>query len=124
MVGPRRPLCHGRQSYRCHHHRDGPELDPNQYEKGKKISPQEMEELLLVRSEFHGEWNCVILPRTSAPLPTRRAEGPSTTVATWTKPDSGGPERGVRPGREARSLRPCPRPGTESRVVAARGRAL
>lgn len=40
------------------------ELDSNRYEKGKKISPREMDELLLVRSDFHGEWNYMILPRT------------------------------------------------------------
>ncbi|MBI4821336.1 MAG: hypothetical protein HY791_34070 [Deltaproteobacteria bacterium] len=40
------------------------ELDPNRYGKGKKISPQQMDELLLVRSQFHGEWNYLILPRT------------------------------------------------------------
>lgn len=37
-------------------------LDESIYEKGKKISDQEMENINLIRHEFHGEWNYTIKP--------------------------------------------------------------
>ena len=37
-------------------------LDTNIYEKGKKISKEELEKLNLKRHEFHGEWNYTITP--------------------------------------------------------------
>lgn len=41
------------------------ELDQNAYEKGIKISDQEMAQLRLDRDQFHGEWNYAIHPRTA-----------------------------------------------------------
>lgn len=38
------------------------ELDENEYEKGRKISDQEMAALQIVKNTFHGEWNYTILP--------------------------------------------------------------
>ena len=38
------------------------QLDSNSYEKGKKISKEELENLNLKRHEFHGEWNYTIAP--------------------------------------------------------------
>lgn len=37
-------------------------LDENIYEKGKKISNEEMNEINILRRRFHGEWNYVIKP--------------------------------------------------------------
>jgi hypothetical protein len=37
--------------------------DTNTYEKGIKISDEEMEALNLERHEFHGEWNYTMRPR-------------------------------------------------------------
>jgi transposase len=39
------------------------ELDENTYEKGIKISKEEMEAIHLVKAKFHGEWNYIISPR-------------------------------------------------------------
>ena len=39
------------------------ELDENVYEKGIKISNEEMKNLNIVRSDFHGEWNYTISPQ-------------------------------------------------------------
>ena len=39
------------------------DLDHRSYRTGIKISEQELEELHLEKSEFHGEWNYRILPR-------------------------------------------------------------
>ena len=38
------------------------ELDPAAYEKGRKVSDDEMGALNLVRGEFHGEWNYRLAP--------------------------------------------------------------
>ena len=40
------------------------ELDPNQYEKGRKVSDEEMEAINLKPHKFHGEWNYTIRPNT------------------------------------------------------------
>ncbi len=37
-------------------------LDENIYENGIKITDDEMARINIVESEFHGEWNCKILP--------------------------------------------------------------
>ena len=37
-------------------------LDTNQYEKGKKISDEEMKKINILRHEFHGDWNYTIKP--------------------------------------------------------------
>jgi transposase len=39
-------------------------LDESSYEKGRKVSDQELEECVIVRNNFHGEWNYEIHPRT------------------------------------------------------------
>ncbi len=39
------------------------DLDENRYEKGRKISNEEMEKLRLYKCEFHGEWNYSIIPK-------------------------------------------------------------
>ena len=39
------------------------QLDTNLYPKGIKISDKQMAEVQLRREEFHGDWNCSILPR-------------------------------------------------------------
>lgn len=39
-------------------------LDEGTYEKGRKVSDQELDECLIIRNEFHGEWNYEIHPRT------------------------------------------------------------
>lgn len=39
------------------------ELDENVYEKGIKVSDEEMNKLNLQRSDFHGEWNYTINPQ-------------------------------------------------------------
>lgn len=41
------------------------ELDTNEYQKGKKISPNEMKNINIRRARFHGEWNYKIRPRCS-----------------------------------------------------------
>lgn len=38
-------------------------LDESTYEKGRKVSDQELDECLIVRNQFHGEWNYEIHPR-------------------------------------------------------------
>ena len=38
-------------------------LDKNKYEKGIKVSDQEMEKLNLIKHSFHGEWNYTIKPK-------------------------------------------------------------
>src|ERR1700676_4955747 len=38
-------------------------IDPNFYEKGLKVSDQQMAELQLQREKFHGDWNYKLLPR-------------------------------------------------------------
>lgn len=38
-------------------------LDKNQYPKGIKVTDEEMAELNIERSDFHGEWNYIIRPR-------------------------------------------------------------
>jgi hypothetical protein len=38
-------------------------LDENEYETGIKISDEELSQVKLKRSEFHGEWNYAIRPR-------------------------------------------------------------
>lgn len=38
-------------------------LDEDQYDKGRKVTDAEMQELYIKRNEFHGEWNYEIHPR-------------------------------------------------------------
>jgi transposase len=38
-------------------------LDPNKYEKGRKVTEEELAEVNIKPSRFHGEWNYVIRPR-------------------------------------------------------------
>jgi hypothetical protein len=38
-------------------------IDTNFYEKGLKVSDQQMAELQLQREKFHGDWNYSLLPR-------------------------------------------------------------
>jgi Rhodopirellula transposase DDE domain len=38
-------------------------LDESSYEKGRKVSDQELAECTIVRNQFHGEWNYEIRPR-------------------------------------------------------------
>ncbi len=38
-------------------------LDPGEYEKGRKVSDEELEKLKLIRDDFHGEWNYTIKSR-------------------------------------------------------------
>ena len=38
------------------------ELDNNAYEKGRKVSDQELATINIRPSRFHGEWNYVIRP--------------------------------------------------------------
>ena len=40
------------------------DIDPNIYPTGRKITDAEMDQLNLVRDEFHGEWNYTICPTT------------------------------------------------------------
>jgi len=40
-------------------------IDENEYETGIKISDEELSQVKLKRSEFHGEWNYTIRPRTT-----------------------------------------------------------
>jgi hypothetical protein len=40
------------------------ELDEKHYEKGIKISDEEMDELNIIRNSFHPEWNYTIMPNT------------------------------------------------------------
>ena len=37
-------------------------LDTNEYEKGIKVSDEELDELNISRHEFHGEWNYCVSP--------------------------------------------------------------
>ena len=39
------------------------QLDENLYTAGIKVSDQEMDNLNILRHEFHGEWNYTIKPR-------------------------------------------------------------
>jgi len=41
------------------------ELDTNKYQKGKKISDEEVNSIKIRRARFHGEWNYKILPKCS-----------------------------------------------------------
>ena len=41
------------------------ELDERVYEKGRKVTDDEMASLDIVRDEFHGEWNYTLMPRRS-----------------------------------------------------------
>ncbi len=38
-------------------------LDASKYEKGRKVSDQELDECVIIRNKFHGEWNYEIRPR-------------------------------------------------------------
>lgn len=38
-------------------------LDESSYEKGSKVSDQELDECVIIRNKFHGEWNYEIHPR-------------------------------------------------------------
>ena len=38
-------------------------LDETNYEKGIKVSDEEMESLSITRDNFHGEWNYFISPK-------------------------------------------------------------
>lgn len=38
-------------------------LDESNYEKGRKVSDQELDECVIIRNNFHGEWNYEIHPR-------------------------------------------------------------
>jgi hypothetical protein len=40
------------------------EVDTNTYPKGIKVSDQDLAKILLLRSDFHGDWNYTIQPRT------------------------------------------------------------
>ncbi|MGC8604143.1 MAG: ISAzo13-like element transposase-related protein, partial [Desulfomonilaceae bacterium] len=42
------------------------EVDTNSYPKGIKVSDQDLAKILLRRSDFHGDWNYTIRPRTLA----------------------------------------------------------
>ncbi len=37
-------------------------LDENVYEKGIKVTDEELDAVNLVKSDFHGEWNYTIVP--------------------------------------------------------------
>ncbi len=37
-------------------------LDKNTYQRGIKVSPDEMKKIVIRRHEFHGEWNYTIKP--------------------------------------------------------------
>jgi len=41
-------------------------LDESSYEKGRKVSDQELDECVIIRNKFHGEWNYEIRPRTGS----------------------------------------------------------
>ena len=41
-------------------------LDPGTYVAGIKVSDEEMDDILIIRNPFHGEWNYAIYPRTDA----------------------------------------------------------
>ena len=41
-------------------------LDPGTYVAGIKVSDEEMEDILIIRNAFHGEWNYAIYPRADA----------------------------------------------------------
>jgi hypothetical protein len=38
------------------------ELDEAKYEKGRKVTDQELERVNILRHDFHGEWNYAIFP--------------------------------------------------------------
>jgi hypothetical protein len=38
-------------------------LDASTYEKGRKVTDQELDECVIIRNKFHGEWNYEIRPR-------------------------------------------------------------
>jgi len=38
-------------------------LDANQYEKSRKITDQQLQEVIIKRDDFHGEWNYQIIPK-------------------------------------------------------------
>ena len=39
------------------------EIDKNDYRTGIKISDKKMQEISIIRSSFHGEWNYTIFPQ-------------------------------------------------------------
>jgi hypothetical protein len=39
------------------------EIDSNQYQKGKKVSDEEVKNIEIRRAGFHGEWNYKITPK-------------------------------------------------------------
>jgi len=39
------------------------ELDKNKYQKGIKVTDEEMKNIKIVRHDFHGEWNYTIMPQ-------------------------------------------------------------
>ena len=41
-------------------------LDPGTYVAGIKVSDEEMDDIMIIRNPFHGEWNYAICPRTDA----------------------------------------------------------
>lgn len=45
----------GRLSVKC-------EIDTNRYEKGVKVTDQELRKIQLNKHDFHGEWNYTISP--------------------------------------------------------------
>jgi len=42
------------------------EIDANSYPKGIKVTDAELENINLLKAEFHGEWNCSIHPECSS----------------------------------------------------------
>jgi hypothetical protein len=40
------------------------EVDPTEYQKGIKVTGEEMDSLSITRDDFHPEWNYTISPRT------------------------------------------------------------
>ena len=41
------------------------ELDTNKYEKGIKITDEELQNINIIKNDFHGEWNYSIKPKCS-----------------------------------------------------------
>jgi hypothetical protein len=37
-------------------------LDTNKYETGIKVSDEEFNKIIIVKNDFHGEWNYIIMP--------------------------------------------------------------
>ena len=42
------------------------EIDSNSYPKGIKVTDAQLEEINLIKADFHGEWNYSILPKCSS----------------------------------------------------------